>query len=173
MLGTHGAAIFMVRAHISILLRSKAEARYLPHTALGLFTASLAYTRSKVAANRIESRRVAELVQIALDTLRNQELAHYTDPVTAPTAFLSPIHLRDSILQEEHSVSARRRLWDKVERVVEHNANVRTNTEMLLGDETRVWRWVGSAGGAGPGKRRVSWSPRVAEEEELDEDVAQ
>ncbi|KAG2157064.1 Man1-Src1p-C-terminal domain-containing protein [Suillus clintonianus] len=100
------------------------------------------------AHRQIEGRRVAELVQIALDTLRNQELAHHTDPVTAPHPYLSSLQLRDLILQDEHSISVRRRVWDQVERVVEGNANVRANLEEVQGgDELRVWRWVGSTGG--------------------------
>ncbi|KAG1731917.1 Man1-Src1p-C-terminal domain-containing protein [Suillus lakei] len=105
--------------------------------------------RSRVH-RQIEGRRVAELVQIALDTLRNQELAHHTDPVTAPHPYLSSLQLRDLILQDEHSISVRRRVWDQVERVVEGNANVRANLEEVQGgDELRVWRWVGSTGGPG------------------------
>lgn len=139
--------------------------------ALGLIAASLAYTRSKLASKRVESKRVAVLVQLALDTLRSQELAHHTDPVTAPHAFLSPTHLRDLILQEEHSTNARRRLWEKVERVVEGNANVRANVEDVNGDETRVWRWVGSAAGVGYSPRKsVQWREGAREQEVMMED---
>ncbi|KAI0321639.1 Man1-Src1p-C-terminal domain-containing protein [Amylostereum chailletii] len=103
--------------------------------------------RIRRAERKVEGKRVAELVQIALDTLRNQELAHHTDPITAPQPYLSSLQLRDLILQDEHSVGRRRRLWDQVERVVEGNANVRANLEEVQGgDELRVWRWVGSAG---------------------------
>lgn len=103
--------------------------------------------RQRRARSAVESRRAATLVQTTLESLRNQELAHHTDPVTAPHPFLSSLQLRDLILQDEHSVSTRRRLWERVERVVEANANVRTNLEeMEGGDEMRVWRWVGSAG---------------------------
>ncbi|KAH8099474.1 Man1-Src1p-C-terminal domain-containing protein [Cristinia sonorae] len=103
--------------------------------------------RQRRARNVVEGQRVATLVQTALECLRNQELAHHTDPVTAPHPFLSSLQLRDLILQDEHSVSTRRRLWERVERVVEANANVRTNLEEVEGgDEMRVWRWVGSAG---------------------------
>jgi hypothetical protein len=102
------------------------------------------YARARKAQKQIENKRVAELVQVALDTLRNQELAHHTDPVTAPQPYLSSLQLRDLILQDEHSVSARSRLWNQVEHVVEGNANVRTNLEEIQGgDEMRVWRWVG------------------------------
>ena len=92
----------------------------------------------------MENKRIAKLVQIALDTLRGQELAYYTDPATSPQPYLSSLQLRDLILQDEHSVSARSRLWNQVERIVEGNANVRTNLEEIQGgDEMRVWRWVG------------------------------
>ncbi|KXN82080.1 Inner nuclear membrane protein SRC1 [Leucoagaricus sp. SymC.cos] len=104
--------------------------------------------RLRYVQRKVESRRVGELVQIALDTLRNQEIAHHTDPVTAPQPYLSSLQLRDLILQEEHSVPIRRRLWDQVERIVEGNANVRVNMEEVEGgDELRVWRWVGSSRG--------------------------
>ncbi|KAF8628467.1 hypothetical protein AX15_003979 [Amanita polypyramis BW_CC] len=103
--------------------------------------------RAQRAQRKAEAKRVAELVQTALNSLRNQEIAHYTDPITVPQPFLSSLQLRDLILQDEHSIPIRKRLWDQVERVVEENANVRVNLqEVQGGDEMRVWRWVGSAG---------------------------
>jgi hypothetical protein len=112
------------------------------------------YGRRRRATRRLEEKRAAELVQIALDALRNQELVHYTDPVSAPAPYLSSLQLRDLVLQDEHSVSTRARLWDRVERVVEANANVRANLEEVPGgDEMRVWRWIG---GAGSHKRLVT-----------------
>lgn len=116
----------------------------LPGSAL-LILSALALKRRR-AQNAAETERVAGLVQITLDLLRNQELAHHTDPVTAPYPYLSSPQLRDLVLQDKHSVSARTRLWARVERVVEGNANVRTNLEEVEGgDEQRVWQWVGSA----------------------------
>lgn len=95
---------------------------------------------------QIESRRVGDLAQVVLDALRNQELAHHIDPVSAPHSFLSSLHLRDLILQDENSFPVRRRLWDKVEKIVEGNTNVRVSIEELEGgDEGRVWRWIGSS----------------------------
>ncbi|KAF8447999.1 Man1-Src1p-C-terminal domain-containing protein [Boletus edulis BED1] len=127
-------------------------------TTFVLFTSGcMLYALQRFRAQRqIENKRVAELVQIALDTLRNQELAHHTDPVTAPQPYLSSLQLRDLILQEQHSISARKRLWDQVERVVEGNANVRVNLEEVQGgDEHRVWRWVGTAGRGPEYRKRV------------------
>ncbi len=87
--------------------------------------------RWRRAQARTEDKRVAELVQLTLATLR-----------------LSSLQLRDLVLQDEHSVAARARLWKRVERVVEGNANVRANLEEVHGgDELRVWRWVGGGSG--------------------------
>ncbi|KIJ69426.1 hypothetical protein HYDPIDRAFT_106037 [Hydnomerulius pinastri MD-312] len=129
-------------------------------------TCALYSLRRSRAQRQIEGKRVAELVQIALDTLRNQELAHHTDPVTAPHPYLSSLQLRDLILQDEHSISARRKLWDQVERVVEGNSNVRANLEEVQGgDELRVWRWVGTAGRGPEYRKRVQFEPEKGEEQ--------
>jgi hypothetical protein len=107
--------------------------------------------RERRAARLIEDKRVGELVQVALDTLRNQELAHHTDPASAPAPYLPSHQLRDLVLQDEHSVAARAALWARVERVVEANANVRANLEeTAAGDEMRVWRWIGGASHQSP-----------------------
>jgi len=114
--------------------------------ALGIFFTCAYYTRSRLLARQIENAKVAGLVQTALDGLRSQELAHHTDPITARHPYLSSLQLRDYVLQDEHSVPARTRLWAKVEKVVEGNTNVRANLEETeAGDELRVWRWVGHA----------------------------
>ena len=71
--------------------------------------------KRRIANRRVEDQQIAELVQITLDALRNQELAHNMDPVTAPYPYLSSLQLRDYVLQNEHSIPARRRLWERVE----------------------------------------------------------
>ena len=123
---------------------------------VGLFLFGL-YGKAQLAARREEKQRVAELVQIALEELRNQEMRHHTDPVTTPHSYLSSVQLRDLILQDEHNPHRRRRLWDPVERIIEGNANVRVSLEELRGgEEGRVWTWVGNSGLASPSKKRVS-----------------
>ena len=103
--------------------------------------------RRRQARRAVEDDQVTTLVTVALDCLRNQELAHHTDPVTVTRSYLSSLQLRDLVLQDIHDVSKRKRLWSRVERVVEGNANVRTNLqEVDGGDEQRVWEWVGSSG---------------------------
>lgn len=69
--------------------------------------------------------------------------------MSTPQPFVPSIQLRDLVLQAENSVSVRQKVWDKVEKIVEGNANVRANMEEVYGgDELRVWRWVGSTGGS-------------------------
>ncbi|KAI0336449.1 hypothetical protein GY45DRAFT_1315826 [Cubamyces sp. BRFM 1775] len=123
------------------------------------------YARHRQARKSVEDERVASLVTVALECLRNQELAHHTDPVMAPRPYLSSLQLRDLVLQDVHAVSERKRLWSRVERIVEGNANVRTNLEEVEGgDEQRVWRWVGSAGRTlppgTPGVNRLEYEER-------------
>ncbi|KAI0664889.1 Man1-Src1p-C-terminal domain-containing protein [Cubamyces menziesii] len=123
------------------------------------------YARHRRARKAVEDERVASLVTVALECLRNQELAHHTDPVMAPRPYLSSLQLRDLVLQDVHAVSERKRLWSRVERIVEGNANVRTNLEEVEGgDEQRVWRWVGSAGRTlppgTPGVNRLEYEER-------------
>lgn len=103
------------------------------------------FNRSRRARKKNEDKRVAELVQVVLDMLCNREIQHHTDPVLAPTAYLSSLGLRDQILHGESLYPARKeRLWERVESVVEGNVNVRTNIEEVAGGhETRVWQWVG------------------------------
>ncbi|KAF8507246.1 Man1-Src1p-C-terminal domain-containing protein [Gautieria morchelliformis] len=144
--------IAAVRIHLDLPCKIRVVARNTWNEWKGYVFASLLliisayWTKGKIAARQMESRRVGDLVQVALDRLRNQELAHHTDPVSTPHIYLSSLHLRDVILQDEHSIPARRRLWDKVEKIVEGNTNVRASVEELIGgDEGRVWRWVGGA----------------------------
>ena len=103
--------------------------------------------RSRQVRRAVEDDQVTTLVTVALDCLRNQELAHHTATVTVTRPYLSSLQLRDLVLQDIHDVSKRKRLWSRVERVVEGNTNVRTNLqEVDGGDEQRVWEWVGSSG---------------------------
>ncbi|KAF9069674.1 Man1-Src1p-C-terminal domain-containing protein [Rhodocollybia butyracea] len=130
-------------------------------TVATLTTITLFFYASSARRNKkkLESKRTARLVQIALESLQNQELAHYTDPVNAPQPYLSSIQLRDLVLQDETSVSIRQNVWAKVEKIVEGNANVRANMEEVFGgDELRVWRWVGGSIDTGRDFKQVEHS---------------
>ncbi|KIO21072.1 hypothetical protein M407DRAFT_29285 [Tulasnella calospora MUT 4182] len=121
--------------------------------------AGLFYLRSRALASAAESRKVAGLVQEALDMLQEQEFGYHADPVTTTEPYIVPVHLRDLILKDEHSPKVRQRVWQKVAKIVEGNANVRTNEEEVRGEYTKVWRWVGSVGTPAR-SRRVSFADR-------------
>lgn len=55
--------------------------------------------------------------------------------------------LRDDILRDEFSAKRRQKLWERVQRKVEQNSNVRPSVrENRSGDVSRVWEWVGAIG---------------------------
>ncbi|KAK1233687.1 inner nuclear membrane protein enriched at telomere/subtelomere region, partial [Marasmius sp. AFHP31] len=75
------------------------------------------------ARRQADAKHAAQLVQISLDMLRHQTLAHTADSPAVPEPYLSSTQLRDLVLREEHDVQERKRLWRKVEAIVEGNAN--------------------------------------------------
>jgi hypothetical protein len=104
--------------------------------------------RSSLARRALESRRVSKLVKEAMERVREQEARHYLDASAYPSATISSFQLRDELLQDEHSLTKRQRLWEQVEKIVEVNSNIRSNMEITsTGDEGRVWTWVGTGGG--------------------------
>ena len=55
--------------------------------------------------------------------------------------------LRDDILRNEFSASRRQKLWEKVQKKVEQNSNVRPMVrESRTGEVSRVWEWIGALG---------------------------
>ncbi|BGP22612.1 inner nuclear membrane protein MAN1 [Rhodotorula toruloides] len=120
------------------------------------FLSLLVWLHSKLRSRRADAENVRQLVQVALRQLQQQERAHYADPVLIPFPHVVPSHLRDLILQDEHSPGRRAALWKGVEKVVEGNANVRVLSVEQNGEEMRGWLWTGPTGRieAAPGERR-------------------
>ncbi|BGO89385.1 hypothetical protein NBRC10512_006301 [Rhodotorula toruloides] len=110
------------------------------------FLSILGWLRSKFRSRRADAEKVRQLVQVALRQLQQQERAHYADPVLIPFPHVVPSHLRDLILQDEHSPGRRAALWKGVEKVVEGNANVRVMSVEQNGEEMRGWLWTGPTG---------------------------
>ncbi|KAG8981693.1 inner nuclear membrane protein enriched at telomere/subtelomere region [Tulasnella sp. JGI-2019a] len=158
-----------VRADFNLACRLRVEARntwatYRNHVfgLLGSFLSLYIFRRRRIN-NAIEDAKVKDLVEEALDTLEDREAAYHADPVSVTEPYVVPIHLRDLILRDEHSPSGRQRVWEKVMKVVEGNANVRTNMEEVRGEDTKVWRWIGSTTSTpiAREKRRVSFQGRT------------
>jgi len=96
-------------------------------------------------AERTAEARVPELVALTLKRLGTQASLHAQDEVTFPEGWISIGQLRDDVLRDEHSIVKREKLWSKVRKVVETNANVRAGQrESRNGEISRVWEWIGS-----------------------------
>lgn len=67
--------------------------------------------------------------------------------------------LRDDVLRDEFSANRRQKLWEKVQKKVEANSNVRSSIrEGRSGEVSRAWEWIGAvgaieAGGSGKSTR--------------------
>lgn len=75
---------------------------------------------------------------------------HVVDPVLAPHPYVVQNHLRDLVLQDEHSPSQRRQIWNDVSKIVEDNANVRVRQVEQNGEDVRAWEWTGQVSGVLP-----------------------
>ena len=106
---------------------------------------SAAYGRLKLSQRRHIAEQVEELVPIALTLLQQQEQNHHIDNVLTPYPYLAPSQLRDLVLAHEHSPARRAELWQRVEKIIEGNSNVRAKTAEQYGEDMRVWQWVGAA----------------------------
>ncbi|KAG9238795.1 sister chromatid separation protein-like protein [Amylocarpus encephaloides] len=126
-------------------------------TLLGLYGY---YTvRSRAADNAA----IPHLVSLTLDRLANQASLHAQDRESYPEGWISIGQLRDDVLRDQHSLRKREALWNKVKRVLEMNANIRSSQrESRSGEISRVWEWIGAVGGLESGEKRrksgrVSW----------------
>ncbi|KAK4686735.1 hypothetical protein P7C73_g3381, partial [Tremellales sp. Uapishka_1] len=98
-----------------------------------------------------EKQKVAELVAVVLKRLQDQEHLHYTDPVSTPNTFIPPAQLRDLVMPPSGSTTSRSKLWQRVQELVEANANVAVREREVKGEVWKTWEWHGV------GERRVTW----------------
>jgi Man1-Src1p-C-terminal domain len=174
--GTEDDLLFAPRAitplACTIRLRLKSFLRRFRLLGFGLVSmlSLFLWTRRNYRKQRVDSARVTELVQIALETLQEQEYNHATQSALYPEPFLATAQLRDHVLASEHSAKARKRLWSRVSKIVEENANVRTRQAQRRGEWARVWEWIGSgsAGALRPSSRPSSpHKPDMAEKDDV------
>lgn len=95
--------------------------------------------------------RAKQLAGFALDRLAQQAAWAYTyadDDEQDADAYIGVAQLRDDVLRDEFSASRRKKLWERVQRKVEENANVRSmvREDARSGEVGRVWQWIGAVG---------------------------
>lgn len=89
-----------------------------------------------------KAQRIALQVYLSLADHAAHIASNYS---TGRDGYISVTQLRDDVLRDEYSASRRKKLWKRVEQVVEMNSNVRTKVGALdSGDVGRGWKWIGA-----------------------------
>lgn len=92
-------------------------------------------------------KKAKELASMALEKLSYQAALNASEPDVYRENYMSVAQLRDDVLRDEFSTSRRKELWERVQKKVEGNSNVRPMVrEGRTGDVGRVWEWVGAVG---------------------------
>lgn len=94
--------------------------------------------------NRSMEARAKQLASDAFNRLAHQAALSLQEPNAYPNKGISMTQLRDDVLRDEFSSSRRRKLWERVQKKVELNANIRAAVKTTNnGDVARIWEWVG------------------------------
>ncbi|KAF2743882.1 hypothetical protein M011DRAFT_409687 [Sporormia fimetaria CBS 119925] len=119
--------------------------RYLWQLAVIIFSAMVAlYGKQAYQSNRRMENRAKQIAGEVFDTLANHAALNVQEPGAYPDQGIAMTQLRDDVLRNEFSHSKRQQLWARVQKKVEHNANVRAAVkENHSGDVARMWEWVG------------------------------
>ncbi|KAF2640350.1 hypothetical protein P280DRAFT_507855 [Massarina eburnea CBS 473.64] len=120
--------------------------------------ASGSYGKYSFTRNRTLEARAKQLASDVFDRLANQAALAHEAPGTFKEPGLSMNQLRDDVLRNEFSAGRRISLWQRVQKKVEHNSNIRAAVrEGQSGDITRMWEWIGPVQlieeGRAPGRR--------------------
>ena len=106
---------------------------------------SIGYAKYSIEWNRRTEEQAKQLASYALDRLATQAALHANQPDIYREPYIAMGHLRDDVLREEFSATRRGKLWEKVQKKVEGNSNIRPAVrEGRHGDVSRVWEWVGA-----------------------------
>lgn len=88
--------------------------------------------------------RAKQLASDVFDRLANHAALSYQEPGAYPERGVSMAQLRDDVLRNEFSSSRRQKLWERVQKKVEFNSNVRAAVRTAnSGDVARMWEWIG------------------------------
>lgn len=88
--------------------------------------------------------RAKQLASDAFDRLANQAALSIQEPSAYPDKGISMAQLRDDVLRDEFSASRRKKLWERVQKKVEFNSNIRAAVRTTAsGDVARMWEWIG------------------------------
>lgn len=105
------------------------------------------YVKHRITDRNETEVKAKQMASLALEKLSIQAALHAQDPDAHRDKYMSVAQLRDDVLRDEFSAGRRKKLWEKVQKKVEGNSNVRPMVrEGRTGDVGRVWEWVGAVG---------------------------
>jgi hypothetical protein len=106
--------------------------------------ASGSYGKYAFTHNRAMEARAKQLASDVFDRLANNAALSAQEPGAYPEKGLGMAQLRDDVLRNEFSSARRQKLWQRVQKKVEYNANVRAAVRTTAsGDVGRMWEWIG------------------------------
>jgi hypothetical protein len=119
--------------------------RYLLQIVMLVFlVATGAYGKHSITTSRTMEARAKQLASDVFDRLANNAALSHQEPGAYPERGISSAQLRDDVLRSEFSASRRKKLWEKVQKKVEGNSNVRAGVRTTnSGDVARMWEWTG------------------------------
>ncbi|KAF2134725.1 hypothetical protein P153DRAFT_362466 [Dothidotthia symphoricarpi CBS 119687] len=125
-------------------LRQSLERHLLQIVTLFLLIATGSYGKYTVTNRRAMESRAKQLASNVFDRLADQAALSYQEPGSYPEKGISMAQLRDDVLRNEFSSSRRQKLWERVQKKVEFNSNIRAAVrETSSGDVARMWEWIG------------------------------
>lgn len=102
------------------------------------------YGKYAVTNRRAMEERAKQLASDVFDRLADHAALSYQEPGAYPEKGISMAQLRDDVLRNEFSSSRRQKLWERVQKKVELNSNIRAAVrETSSGDVARMWEWIG------------------------------
>lgn len=115
-----------------------------------------------------------ELASEVFDRLASHAALSFQEPGAYTERGISMAQLRDDVLRDEFSPSRRQKLWQRVQKKVEFNSNVRAAVRTAnSGDVARMWEWIGpmrliedgrssGSGKRGSGRLSIEHTPPTA-----------
>ncbi|KAL1656254.1 inner nuclear membrane protein enriched at telomere/subtelomere region [Didymella pomorum] len=111
---------------------------------VGLLIISGAYGKHSYSTSRAMEARAKQLASEVFDRLANNAALSHQEPGAYPERGVSMAQLRDDVLRNEFSSKRRQKLWERVQKKVEFNSNVRAAVRTTnSGDVARMWEWIG------------------------------
>ncbi|EGP86428.1 uncharacterized protein MYCGRDRAFT_100473 [Zymoseptoria tritici IPO323] len=140
--GSDGLAAVPLSCALRRSLRQSIRQYFWQLVGVFLVLSSGAYGRYQITSGQETERKAKQLASLALEKLSLQASLNAQDPDIYRDNYIPMAQLRDDVLRDEFSGTRRKKLWEKVQKKVEGNSNVRPMVrEGRTGDVGRVWEW--------------------------------